>query len=332
MIAASRTRFDHVAFISRVTRKMMLVGLSLLALALPAHAEPIERVVAIVNDEAVLLSDLRRRAAPYLEHALRGIDADADKKARIKELYKTLAQQLIDEELIEQTARKMTISTSSLEVDQAIDNVRRQSGLEEAAFWEAVKAQGFTEKQYRDDVRKQLLRLKVINQRVRARVNISEQTVRDAYEDRVRQARRSQRFRAAHVFLALPEGASATDVKAALQKAAELRSRLTPETFEAAATQNGGGELGWLDQGDLPNVLEETLLGLNVGEISQPVRGPSGVHVFLVRERQAGKEGTASFEESRAQIQRELLDRAMQRQEELFLKGLRREAVISTRL
>jgi peptidyl-prolyl cis-trans isomerase SurA len=314
--------------------KTLLAAAALLAAAraTPAHAEPIERVVAVVNDEAVLLSDLRRRAAPYLEHALRGVTAETDQKARIKDLYKTLAQQLIDEELIEQTARKMTISTSSLEVDQAIDNVRRQSQLEEPQFWEAVKAQGFTEKQYRDDVRKQLLRLKVINQRVRSRVNISEQTVRDAYEDRMRQARRSQRFHASHVFLALPDGASATDVSTAMKRASELRSGLTAETFEAAASQNGGGDLGWLDQGDLPHVLEEALLGLNVGEISQPVRGPAGVHVFLVRERQAGKEGVATFEESRAQIQRELLDRAMQRQEELFLKGLRRDAVISTRL
>jgi peptidyl-prolyl cis-trans isomerase SurA len=317
----------------RTSRTLLSAAVLLGALrALPAHAEPIERVVAVVNDEAVLLSDLRRRAAPYLEHALRGVDGEADQKARIKELYKQLAQQLIDEELIEQTARKMTITTSSLEVDQAIDNVRRQSGLEEAQFWEAVKGQGFTEKQYREDVRKQLLRLKVINQRVRSRVNISEQTVRDAYDDRVRKARRSQRFHASHVFLPLPEGANATDVSTAMKRAAELRQGLTVEGFEAEASAHGGGDLGWLDQGDLPNVLEEALLGLNVGEISQPVRGPAGVHLFLVRERQAGKEGMATFEESRQQIQRELLDRAMQRQEELFLKGLRREAVISTRL
>jgi peptidyl-prolyl cis-trans isomerase SurA len=311
------------------------VALVLLAGASPsaAVAEPIERVVAVVNDEAVLLSDLRRRATPYLEHALRGTVSEVERKTRIKQLYEQLAQQLIDDELIEQSARKMMITVASLEVDQAIDNVRRQSGLEEPRFWEAVREQGFTDAQYRQDVRKQLLRLKVINQRVRSRVNISEETVRETYEDRVRQGRRSQRFRAAHIFFALPETASATMVSEVSKQAEQLRSKLTAvESFDAAAKDHGGGELGWLDQGDLPNVLEDTLLGLNVGEIGAPVRGPSGIHIFLVRERQAGKDAQPPFEEQKAAIQRELLDKAMQRQEELFLKGLRREAVITMRL
>jgi peptidyl-prolyl cis-trans isomerase SurA len=304
-----------------------------LAGASPARAEPIERVVAVVNDEAVLLSDLRRRATPYLEHALRGTVSETEKKTRIKQLYEQLAQQLIDDELIEQSARKMMITVASLEVDQAIDNVRRQSGLEEPRFWEAVREQGFTDKQYREDVRKQLLRLKVINQRVRSRVNISEETVRETYEDRTRQARRSQRFNAAHIFFPLPDTASATAVSDVAKQADQLRQKLASvEAFDAAAKDHGGGELGWLDQGDLPNVLEEALLGQNVGEIGAPVRGPSGIHIFLVRERQAGKDALPSFDEQKAEIQRELLDKAMQRQEELFLKGLRREAVITMRL
>jgi peptidyl-prolyl cis-trans isomerase SurA len=309
-----------------------LLGQALIGHVAPASAEPIERVVAVVNDEAVLLSDLRRRAAPYLEHAMRGTTSEDEVQARIKALYDQLAQQLVDEELIAQTARKMLITVASIEVDQAIENVRRQSSLEDAQFWEAVRAQGFTNKQYRDDVRKQLLRLKVINQRVRARVNITEDTVRDTYEDRVRQARKTQRFRASHVFLKLPETASATEVARVTKEAQAVRSKLTPETFDAAAEQHGGGELGWLVQGDLPAVLEEALLEINAGEIGAPVRGPSGVHIFLVRERQAGAAGVPTFEEQRAEIHRELLDRAMQRQEELFLKGLRRDAVITMRL
>lgn len=299
-----------------------------------ARAEPIERVIAVVNDQAVLLSDLRRRATPYLEHALRGSASEGERKARIKSLYDQLAQQLIDEELIEQSARKMMITVSSLEVEQAIDNVRRQSGLEEARFWEAVREQGFTERQYREDVRKQLLRLKVINQRVRSRVNISDEMVRESYDDRMRQARRNQRFRAAHIFFPLPETAAATEVAEVSRQVEALRATLTTvESFdEAIQARGGGGELGWLDQGDLPNVLEDVLLGLNVGDISQPVRGPSGIHLFVVRERQAGHDTLPPFEELRSDIQRELLDRAMQRQEELFIRGLRRDAVITVRL
>lgn len=296
-----------------------------------AKAEVIERVAAIVNDQVVLLSDLRRRAAPFLEQILTGADNQNERMSRVKQLYKRLLQQLVDEELIEQAAKKAHVSVTGTEVEQAIDNVRRQNSLSEDAFWQAVRTQGFNEKNYREDVRKQLLRLKVINQRVRSRVNINDQTVRDSYDDRVRSARRSQKFHAEHIFTPLPPTAPATEVARALKEANELRKQLTPENFAAEAAQNGGGDLGWLDQGDLPSMLEDALLSLSEGEISAPVRGPSGLHIFLLRERQSGTTTIPGYEQVKVSIQRELLDKAMQRQEELFIRGLRREAVVDAR-
>lgn len=297
-----------------------------------AHAEPIERVVAVVDESAILLSELRRRAAPFLQRALAGARGDTERRSRTRELYKQLVEQLVDEELVELAAKKGSITVTSLEIDQAIDNVRKQNHLEEVAFWEAVKGQGFTEKQYRQDVRKQLLRLKVINQKVRSRVSVTEDAVREAYDDRVRQARRSQRFRAAHVFRPLADTASATEVAAAMQQARAVRRTLDAKNFDAAMAEHGGGDLGWLDQGDLPAPLEEVLLGLGAGEISEPVRGPAGLHVFLLRERQAGESTLPSYDESRGPIQSELVDRAMRRQEHMFIKNLRQNAVIDVRL
>jgi peptidyl-prolyl cis-trans isomerase SurA len=319
----------------RAVRALLASTLSaLLVLCLDprlARAEVIERVAAVVNDQAILLSELRRRAAPFLEQALEDARSQAERMARLKQIYKQLLHQLIDEELIEQAAKKTHVSVSDSDIDQAIDNVRRQNAMTEDAFWQAVKAQGFTDKQYRQDVRKQLLRLKVLNQRVRSRVNMSDQTIREAYDDRVRDARRSQKFHAAHVFMPLSASASATEVAEAMNAAKQTRAQLTPENFDAAvARSQGGGDLGWLDQGDLPDVLEEALLGLSEGQISEPVRGPSGVHIFILRERQSGANAVPPFEEMRAQIQNELLDKAMQRQEELFIKGLRRDSVIAT--
>lgn len=328
-------RRDKTSAVLRALRCGAFAGGALLLAAAapaPAHAEVIERVAAVVNDHAILLSDLRRKAAPFLEQALSDAKTPSERQSRLKQIYQRLLDQLVDEELVEQAARKMHVSVNEAEVEQAIDNVRRQNNLDEQAFWEAVRGQGYGERQYRTDVRKQLLRLKVLNQRVRSRVNMSEETVREAYDDKVRNARRAQKFRAAHVFAPLQAGASATEVAQALEDARKLRGKLTPTNFdEFANASQGGGDLGWLDQGDLPDVLEETLLGLSEGEISQPVRGPSGVHIFIVHERQSGENQVPSFEEMRVQIQSELLDKAMLRQEELFLRGLRRDAVIETR-
>ena len=308
----------------------VFVALSLAAITAPAKAEVIERVVAVVNDDAIFLSELRRRAAPFLEQVVSGA-SEAERQPRIDKLYDQFLRELVDEQLIEQAARKMSITVSSTEVDQAIDNVRSQNSMTADKFWEAVKSQGFTEKQYRSDVRKQLLRLKVTNQRVRSRINVNDATVKEEFEDRVRKARRRQRFHPAHIFLALPQTASATEVSEAMKNANALRATLTSENFDAVMAQRGGGDLGWLDQGDLPEPLENALLNLEPSQISPPVRGPSGVHIFQLRERATGGAHLPSFEEAKENIYRELLDRAMARQQELFLAELRRGAVIELR-
>lgn len=308
-----------------------------LCAARAAHAnvtkkpDVVEKVVAVINDDAVFLSDLRRRAAPFLETIATQV-APAERRGHVERLYERLLGQLVDEELIQQTANTMHVAITSLEIEQAIDNVRNQNGMSAEQFWEAVRGQGFTEQGYRQDVRKQLLRLKVLNQRVRSRVQIGEDEVRATYDDQVRAARRSQRFRAAHVFLPLSAEATATEVAEALSKAAKIRAGLTVDDFDAAIAEHGGGDLGWLDQGDLPTALEEALLELDAGEIGQPVRGPSGIHVFLVRERQAGEAQLPSYDEARVQIHQALMGRALQKQEGLFLSELRRKAVIELRL
>jgi peptidyl-prolyl cis-trans isomerase SurA len=307
------------------------LGLASASVAEGARAEVIERVVATVNDDAIFLSELRRKAAPFLEQVVQGA-TEGDRPARIKRLYEQFLKELVDDQLIEQTAKKMNVVVSGSDVEQAIENVRKQNSLDSAKFWEAVKSQGFTEKQYRADVRKQILRLKVTNQRVRSRVNLNDDTVKEEYDDRVRKARRRQRFHPEHIFIGLPQTASATDVANAMKKAQELRSGLTLENFSSVASQRGGGDLGWLDQGDLSEDLENALLALDPGQISAPVRGPSGVHIFLLRDRQTGGVQIPPFAEAKDAIYRELLDRAMAKQQELFLADLRRNAVIDTRL
>ncbi len=297
-----------------------------------ARAEIIERVVAVVDEQVVLLSDVRRRAAPFLESTLAGASSTAERKKRLKELYRRLLQNLVDEQLIQRAANEMHLAITKSEVDQAIARVRQQNNMKEEQFWAAVRQQGFSKQQYREDLRKQLLGLKVTNQRVRSRVNVAEEDVRERYDEQLRQARRTLRFRAAHIFFELPSGASATEVAAVRQRAEALRAKLSAETFDEAIEAHGGGDLGWLRQGDLPEALERGLLSLAPGQISDPVRGPSGMHIFLLRERQRGSQTLPSFEESRAQLRQQMLEEAMGRQQEIFLRQLRKEAVVELRL
>lgn len=292
--------------------------------------EVIERVVAVVNGDPLLLSELRTRAAPFLARVMQA--PEMQRMALMQQLYGELLTQLIDERLLEQEARKLSLSVTGSDVDRAIQNVQRQSGLEESAFWEAVRGQGFTPEQYKSDVRRQLIRLKVINQKVRSRVNITEDDVRRRYEEQLRGARKAASFHVAHVFLAV-EGDSVRKLAEVRSRAEALKAKLTPENFDEAMAEHGGGDLGWVSQGDLPEALSSALIALEPGQISEPVRGPSGIHIFLLRERkEGGAASVGSYEQVKQNLFSELLDKAMAKQEVAFLQELRKQSLISRRL
>jgi peptidyl-prolyl cis-trans isomerase SurA len=291
--------------------------------------EVIERIVAIVNAEPLLLSELRTRAAPFLARLMQA--PEMQRMTLMQQLYGELLTQLIDERLLEQEARKLSISVLSSDIDRAIENVQRQNNLKDAEFWDAVSAQGFSKDQYKADVRRQLLRLKVINQKVRSRINITEDDVRRKYQETLRAAKRSAQFDVAHVFLPV-EADSVAKLSQARAQAETLRKSLTPENFDKAIAEHGGGQLGWVSQSDLPDALSDALLALTPGEISAPVRGPSGIHIFLLKERKLGEESVGDYEQKKADLYREMVDQAMARQEVSYLAELRKQSLITRKL
>ncbi len=295
-----------------------------------ASADVVERVVATVNNEAVFLSDLRKRAVPFLPRVAEAA-TETERMSRLKELYDELLAFLIDEQLIRQLATSSGIRVTDADIDNAIENLRLQNNMTEEQFQQALRTQGFTEAQYRRDLKRQLVRLKVMNERVRSRVNVTEEEVRARYEQRARGEGNELRLRVSHIVVPLQEGASATRVAAVRQEAQVIRAALTPENFNARAEELGGGDLGWLTQGELPEDLERALLPLNAGEISKPVRGSSGFHIFFLQDRQVGA-GFPSYEEMKQELYREMLDAAMLRQEKIFLDEMRRKAVINRML
>jgi peptidyl-prolyl cis-trans isomerase SurA len=313
---------------------IVLLGLlgALAPTATPARAEVVERVVAVVNDEAIFLSELRRRAAPFLSR-IAAIPTDTERMAAIQTLYTELLERMVQEELFIQAADELDVTVTRAEVDRAIANVQRQSQLQDAEFWEAVRGQGFTPEQYRADVRRQLLRLKVLNQRARGRVNITEAQVRARYDEQVARGRRTSRFNANNIFIELSDTANATQVAAAQRQAAEIRARIhNAEDFAREMAAIGGGELGWLSQGELPEVLEDELMNLDPGEVGQPVRSDAGIFIFLLLEREQGATNAPAYADVRMDIYGEMMETAMREQETIYLAELRRQAVIDLRL
>lgn len=301
--------------------------------AAPARGEVIERVVAVVNDDAIFLSELRVKAGPRIGAAIASARTDAERLAAAQNIYEEELTRLIDERLLLQAARTENITVTAREIESAIENVRTQTRLPAEQFWQLVREQGLTETEYRRDIRQQLLRYKVLNMRVRGRVNITEDDVRRRYDELVAQARRRGRYNADFVLVQVPDGAPATEVAELARRAQEAWESIDgADTFEDAIDDYGGGQLGWLEEGDLEPALEDALAALDEGQFSRPVRGSNGFFIFLLRERSTEGGNLPRYEDVRMDIYRQMLQDAMTRQEQAFVEELRRGAVIERRL
>jgi len=321
-------------------RARLALALSVLAgvITLPlvasqGRADVIERVVAVVNDDAIFFSELREKAAPYTARAMHA-PTEAQRIAAIRSIYTQVLDHLIDQHLVAQAAEDEEITVTDADVDTAIDNVRDQSGLDEAEFWDAVAEQGFgDEASYRADIRSQLIHFRLLNARMGNRVNITEEDVRQRYDEIVAQARREARFDAAQILFPLSPGAAAPEINRTRHAAEALRAAIHDEhDFEAAMPDHGGRELRNLSQGSLDAELEDTLMHLEEGEVSSVVRGSRGFFLFLLRARHYASETVPTYESQRMTIYNQMRQEAMQHQETALMEELRREAAIERRL
>lgn len=318
------------------------VALAFLGVALaarPASAELVEAIVAVVNDDVVLLSELRDRLQPYLGE-IQGLPSATEREARLHQAQREMLQAMVDEQLITQQARRSNVTVTAEEVDRAIQNVIRANRMDRDQFIQALAGQGMSYAQYTTDVRRQLLALKVLNARVRGRINITAEDVRDAYNQTVRQVRMTDSFEGAHVFFVVPSGAGPREVAAARARAEQALARVRGgEPFadvarrmsDDAATRAEGGRLGRRVHGQLDPALDDVFLGLEPNEVAREiVRDAQGFHVLQLVSRDASE--VQPFDAVRDGLYQQLVEREMGRQQQLWIKELRRRAFLQLRL
>jgi peptidyl-prolyl cis-trans isomerase D len=143
---------------------------------------------------------------------------------------------------------------------------------------------------------------------------IEESQLKDYYEQNKSRYVVPGRVNVSHILIKLPAGASEDMAKTVLAKVQDLdrRARAEPANFaelarqesQDAGTARDGGKLGWIQRGTLPLDMEQAVFALKQGEISEPVKGPDGYHIFMANEVQAEKGET--FEEARAKVEDEV--------------------------
>lgn len=174
MIRPSSLRFASLAFLA--------VALSPRAAPAQGAWTPIDSVVAVVNQDVVLKSELDRRIAGF-KASLDQIKDPAERSKKRIELSKQVVSGLVDERLLHQEAARMGIGAHDQEVDRAIAEIKAQNRLDDAGLAKALDSQGFTMAEYRAEMRNQIVQAKVVNLVLRPRIQIGEEQLRAAYKE-----------------------------------------------------------------------------------------------------------------------------------------------------
>jgi len=299
----------------------------------------VEYVVAVVNDSIILNSELQARSLPLLAEAQQ-INDPKERERRLAKLTSQTLDMMVNEELIVQAAEAAKVEVESSEVQAAIDSIKQQNNLDDAALTSALAAQGYTLQAYKQELRRQLLRLRAENQLVAPKVNISDEDVRARYDQMARRTEQVQAVKLSHMLFKTAEHPTEQQIAAAKAKATAAMDRVKAgEDFAKVAatesdddsTKTTGGELGWFQRGSMATPeWEPIVFAMDKGDVRGPIAGPQGFHVFTVTE--VKRSDLQSFDQMKEQIRTELRRRETEKQEAVWLEELRKKAYIDIKL
>jgi peptidyl-prolyl cis-trans isomerase SurA len=330
---------------SRRLASLILVALELASAlavaALPrsAHATIVERVVAVVGDKAILLSDLQARAKPFQLQVHRSVPEGASRNAALSQLYRQLIVKLVDEELQGREAARSNITVTSEEIEKALEFSAKQNEVTVQQLFDEAQRNGLEPAEYRQEMRRQLLDAKMLNLRVQGRMRISEDDMKSAYRRASQEERKRLSFRAAWIRFQISAGGGAAEAERVQAKATEVAARarsgadfaaLAKAFSSDATTREQGGLLATMQPGELPPEIDSALLALEPGEVAGPVRfGDAWVVLKLV---ERGPSQIPEYEQAKSQLQNRVYAEKMETAKRQWLDSLRKRTHVDIRL
>jgi peptidyl-prolyl cis-trans isomerase SurA len=258
---------------------------------------------------------------------------------RSAEVLRTALDRMLDDQLIRRAATRAHLTVSEDDVDEFIGRMATERGATPEQIYAALQQEGVSRTEYRTYMESEVLQLRVLQARVRGRINITDADLQQAYRRAVREAADQTVPTVAHVLIGVAEDATPDQVAAARQRArrscpAGARGRglrhLARQMSDDTASRESGGVLGEIQPGSLPEELDRAITALALGGVSDPVQGPAGWHVMRLVSRRAVE--PPPFASVRDRLYAALVNREMLRQRGIYLRELRRTVSIDDRL
>jgi peptidyl-prolyl cis-trans isomerase SurA len=272
------------------------VATSLLLLPLNASAEValLDRVVAIVDNDVVLHSELNQRMGAVINQ----IQQSGTQAPPEEILQKQVLEQLISERLQLNMGYSAGIRISDEEINQALATVAANNNLSMEQYVAQIHASGSTMATVRREITNEIIIMRVQQGRVMRRIRISEQELNNFLNSEEGRLVTSADVNLGQILFSVPSSSSTDETAAIVGKLNDIEQQIKDGAdFRQIAIANSddqtalqGGDLGWRKMAQLPGVFIEAVEAMEVGQVSQPIRSAAGFHLLKLYDRRGGEE------------------------------------------
>ena len=320
------------------------VILLVLALVLPgdSRAELIDRIVAVVNDDVITLSEVDEEGEGFFQKITEQAPA-AELSAALRRAREDVLDGLIDKKLIAQEAARQKVTVTDAEVEAALQQMIVSNNMSPDHFRDQLRNMGMTEDVYRNNLRNQILQSKLLNYEVRSKIVVTDDMILDYYDTHYTKHVGQGGYyllQMGFVWKKDPRDPAKIDAatKVEARNKAERVHRLVEsgQDFSTLAKQFSelpsaadGGNIGTFRKEELAEYMRSVVTSLVPGQVSQIVETPDGYQFFkLLSSQEGGIVFQAPYESSKEEIKRVLYEIKLKEEFDSWVKKIKESAYI----
>ncbi|MBS3803978.1 MAG: peptidylprolyl isomerase [Oleiphilaceae bacterium] len=270
---------------------VLLMTLLMASVAL-AERKPLDSVVAIVDDEIILQSELDSRIRAVASR----LNAQGTRMPPRDALANRVLEKLVTDAVQLQRAEEMGIRVSDNELNETMRNIASRNNMSLAQFEAQLQREGMSYRDAREQIRQEMLISRVQQRQVDNRVRVTSKEVENFIAASSDDAGSGLEYQLAHILIAVDDFNDTEAAAAAEDKAQALRQEIAAgRDFQEVAVAESdagnaleGGVMGWRPRNQLPTLVEDVVPDLSVGEPSKVLRSGSGFHIVSVLDKRGG--------------------------------------------
>jgi peptidyl-prolyl cis-trans isomerase SurA len=298
--------------------------------------ETVDRIVAVVNDDVITLYELNQSLQPYAERIKTLGYSSNQEHTMLFKVREEILRKLIDEKIEDQRIKRLNIVVSEQEVDRTIERIKENNYLTDEEFRAGLKAEGLTIDKYRERLKAQLLRSKLINREIKSKIVITNEDIKTYYDSHSEKYGGETKYHLRNILMRVSPLADAIEKRRVKKEIEAVLAKLkNGEPFEnlvAAYSESPvaseGGDLGLFTLDKLSPTLREAVKDLKAGELTPVLDTEHGYQIFLVQEviQIPGK----PLEQVTPEIEKILFDKIVDERFQAWLEELREHSLIKT--